>query len=84
MAGKKKVTAEKTTENTAENIAAEEFVIENAFDRLEEIIGKLEDPETKLMEAMELYKEGVVLSEKCKTNLEGVEKEIKILNPEEV
>ncbi|WP_425365076.1 exodeoxyribonuclease VII small subunit [Eubacterium ruminantium] len=29
---------------------------------------------------MDLYKEGVVLSEKCRENLEGVETEIKILN----
>ena len=61
----------------------EDFIIEDAFQRLEAIIKSLEDPETKLNEAMELYKEGVVLSDKCRTSLEGVEKEIKVLNAEE-
>ena len=69
----KKVEKEKT----------EDFIIEDAFQRLEAIIKSLEDPETKLNEAMELYKEGVVLSDKCRTSLEGVEKEIKVLNAEE-
>ncbi|MBQ7425171.1 MAG: exodeoxyribonuclease VII small subunit [Lachnospiraceae bacterium] len=58
-------------------------MVEDAFARLEEIITALEAPETKLSDAMELYKEGVVLSDKCRENLEGVEKEIKILNAEE-
>lgn len=61
----------------------EDFIIEDAFQRLEAIIKSLEDPETKLNEAMELYKEGVVLSDKCRISLEGVEKEIKVLNAEE-
>ncbi len=61
----------------------EKFIVEDAFTRIEEIIKALEEPETKLSDAMELYKEGVVLSEKCRDNLEGVEKEIKILNADE-
>ncbi len=69
----------KKTENT-EN---EKFIVEDAFARLEEIITALEAPETKLSDAMDLYKEGVVLSDKCRDNLEGVEKEIKILNADE-
>lgn len=68
----------KNTENKEEK-----FIVEDAFVRIEEIIKALEEPETKLSDAMELYKEGVVLSEKCRDNLEGVEKEIKILNTEE-
>ncbi|MCR4608494.1 MAG: exodeoxyribonuclease VII small subunit [Eubacterium sp.] len=62
----------------------EKFIVEDAFVRIEEIIKALEEPETKLSDAMELYKEGVLLSEKCRDNLEGVEKEIKILNTDEV
>ena len=68
----------KNTENKEEK-----FIVEDAFVRIEEIIKALEEPETKLSNAMELYKEGVILSEKCRDNLEGVEKEIKILNTEE-
>lgn len=67
----------------AENTENEKFIVEDAFARLEEIITALEAPETKLSDAMELYKEGVVLSDKCRDNLEGVEKEIKILNADE-
>ncbi|MBQ6231036.1 MAG: exodeoxyribonuclease VII small subunit [Eubacterium sp.] len=67
----------------SENTENEKFIVEDAFARLEEIITALEAPETKLSDAMELYKEGVVLSDKCRENLEGVEKEIKILNAEE-
>jgi exodeoxyribonuclease VII small subunit len=66
-----------------ENTENEKFIVEDAFARLEEIITALEAPETKLSDAMELYKEGVVLSDKCRDNLEGVEKEIKILNADE-
>ena len=67
----------------SENTENEKFIVEDAFARLEEIITALEAPETKLSDEMELYKEGVVLSDKCRENLEGVEKEIKILNAEE-
>ena len=67
----------------AENTENEKFIVEDAFARLEEIITALEAPETKLSDAMELYKEGVVLSDKCRDNLEGVEKEIKIINADE-
>lgn len=72
--------AEKVKKTKKEDSVEENFVIEDAFERLEEIVAKLENPDTKLNEAMDLYKEGVVLSEKCRENLEGVETEIKILN----
>jgi exodeoxyribonuclease VII small subunit len=72
--------AEKKTKETNEE---EKFIVEDAFARIEEIIRALEEPETRLSDAMELYKEGVVLSEKCRDNLEGGEKEIKILNAED-
>ena len=61
----------------------EEFDIEKALERLEEINELLSKSGTSLKDSMELYKEGVALSEKCKENLEGVEKEIKVLSGEE-
>jgi len=61
--------------NNTENI-----VIEDAFKRLEEITAMLENPNTGLKESLDLYSEGVKLVSACKTNLEGVEKEIQILN----
>ena len=60
-----------------------EFDIEKALERLEEINELLAKSGTSLKDSMALYKEGVELSDKCKENLEGVEKEIKILSGEE-
>lgn len=57
-----------------------ELVIEDAFARLDEINARLESQDTSLKESLELYSEGVKLVAACKENLEGVEKEIKILN----
>ena len=61
----------------------EEFDVEKALERLEEINELLSKSGTSLKDSMALYKEGVELSDKCKENLEGVEKEIKILSGEE-
>ena len=58
----------------------EEFNIEEALARLEEINQELTKSGTTLKDSMALYKEGVELAAKCKENLEGVEKEIQILN----
>lgn len=62
------------------DIAPDTIVIEDAFARLAEINTRLEAPETGLKEALDLYAEGVRLAAACKENLEGVEKEIQILN----
>ncbi len=61
----------------------EEFDIEKSLARLEEINAELSKPGTTLKQSMDLYREGVELAEKCKKNLEGVEKEIQILSAEE-
>lgn len=58
----------------------EQIVIEDAFKRLEEIASLLENPQTSLKDSLDYYSEGVKLLAACKTNLEGVEKEIQILN----
>ena len=58
----------------------EEIVIEDAFKRIAEINAALENPETGLKDALSLYTEGCTLVAACRENLEGVEKEIKILN----
>ncbi|MBQ8913422.1 MAG: exodeoxyribonuclease VII small subunit [Lachnospiraceae bacterium] len=60
----------------------DKFVIEDAFSRLEEINKLLENPDTSLTESLSLYAEGVKLVNACKENLEGVEKEIQVLNEE--
>ncbi len=62
------------------NDSNKDFIIEDAFDRLAEINSKLENSDISLKESLTLYAEGVNLVAKCKENLEGVEKEIQILN----
>lgn len=57
-----------------------EIIIEDAFKRLEEIARGLENPEVSLKDSLNLYSEGVKLVAACRTNLEGVEKEIQILS----
>jgi len=58
------------------------FDIEKALARLDEINMELSKSGTSLKDSLALYKEGVELAEKCKENLEGVEKEIQILSEE--
>lgn len=61
----------------------QEFQIEEAFQRLEEITARLEEPAVGLAESMRLYEEGVKLAEACRMNLEDVEKELQILSVKE-
>lgn len=58
----------------------DDFVIEEAFERLAQINTLLESKDTNLKESVELYSEGVKLVAACRENLCGVEKEIQILN----
>ncbi len=58
----------------------DKFVIEEAFTRLEEINKSLENPDTSLKDSLIFYEEGVKLVNACRENLEGIEKEIQILN----
>ena len=71
-------TAKKNEENMAE-----EFNIDRALDRLEEINNRLSEQDIALNESIELYKEGSLLASKCKEQLQGIEKELKILNKDE-
>ena len=58
----------------------EEFNVDEAMDRIEAINKRLAQEELPLKEALELYKQGAELAQKCQSRLEGVEKELKILN----
>lgn len=66
-------------DNEKDNIE-ENIVIEEAFVRLENITAQLENPDTGLKDSLLLYSEGVKLAAACRANLEGVEKEIQILD----
>lgn len=65
------------------DIENEEFNIDRALDRLDEINNKLGAQDILLSESIELYKEGTILASKCKEQLQGIEKELKILNQDE-
>ena len=67
--------------NEADN--ANEFNIDRALDRLEDINNRLSEQDIALNESIELYKEGTLLASKCKEQLQGIEKELKILNKDE-
>ena len=58
----------------------EEFSVDEAMDRIEAINKRLAQEELPLQEALELYKQGAELAQQCQARLEGVEKELKILN----
>lgn len=66
--------------NKVVNSEQNDIIIEDAFKRLEEISKDLENPDTGLKDSLGIYSEAVKLLAKCKSNLEGVEKEIQILN----
>ena len=58
----------------------EQFDLDEALERLEEINNKLSEKDISLNESIELYKEGTILASKCKEQLQGIEKELQILN----
>lgn len=57
-----------------------EFNVDEGLLKLEEINSKLSDKDIALNDAIELYKEGTKLAALCKSTLEGVEKELEIIN----
>lgn len=50
---------------------------EESMEKLKTVVSKLEKEDISLDEAIELYKQGVELSKKCKDKLESAEKVIK-------
>ena len=56
-----------------------EQTFESAMKRLEEIVNLLEDGETPLEKAIDLYEEGLELSQYCSARLKGAEARFKRL-----
>lgn len=52
---------------------------ESAFQKLEGIVGKLENEEISLDESLKLFEEGVSLSRFCHAKLEEIEKKIETI-----
>lgn len=56
---------------------------EAAMDRLETIVGELENGDVPLEQAIELFQEGMKLSQLCSQKLEQVERKIEMLIEED-
>lgn len=54
--------------------------IEKNFEKIDEIIGKLEKNECGLDEALLLYSEGIKLVKECNDSIDKVEKQLVILD----
>ena len=54
----------------------EQFRLEEAFDRIEALLEKLQDKDVTLEESFGLYQEGMGLLKLCKENIDHVEKQM--------
>lgn len=59
-----------------------EMTFEEAMQRLEEVVQKLEAGDVPLEQAIELFQEGMALSKRCSQQLEETEKRIEMLMEE--
>ena len=57
--------------------------LELSFERLEQIIGNLENGDVSLEDSFKLYNEGMKLIQNCNQQLDKVEKKIVVLNQKE-
>lgn len=56
--------------------------IEEAFERIEEKVSALENPDISLEDAFLRYKEGMELLKLCNASIDAVEKKVKAINEE--
>lgn len=61
-------------------MAGSKVSLEEAFEQLESIIEKLEDPEISLEDSFKQYESGMELLKKCNQQIDKVEKKIQVLN----
>lgn len=57
--------------------------LEQSFEKLEQIIGNLENGDVSLEDSFKLYNEGIKLIQNCNQQLDKVEKKIVVLNQKE-
>ena len=57
--------------------------LEQSFEKLEQIIGNLENGDVSLEESGRVYNEGMKLIQNCNQQLDKVEKKIVVLNQKE-
>lgn len=61
-------------------MADKKFKLEEAFDKLNQIIEDLEKPDVSLENSFGLYQEGMKLLKDCNASIDKVEKELIILS----
>ena len=57
--------------------------LEQSFEKLDEILEKLEDGSISLDESFKLYNDGIKLVKNCNKQLDKVEQQIVVLNDED-
>ena len=57
--------------------------LEQSFEKLEQVIGNLENGDVSLEDSFKLYNEGMKLIQNCNQQLDKVEKKIVVLNQKE-
>lgn len=72
----------KAAENTADAEESKDLSIEEAFDRLQETLTKLQDDSVPLEESFGLYEQGMKLVKYCNEKIDRVEKKVEKLNAE--
>lgn len=75
MSEEKQLMAEETDK-------AEQLTLEEAFERLEQTIGRMEDPQMSLADSFESYKAGMELVKYCNEQIDRIEKEVQVLSAE--
>ena len=61
-------------------MSEKDFKLEEAFEKLDEIVEELEKPDISLENSFTLYQEGIKLLKACNDTIDKVEKELKVLS----
>lgn len=61
-------------------MAGKEMRLEESFEKLNEIMVKLEEPSVSLEDSFALYQEGIKLLKLCNDSIDKVEKELIVLD----
>lgn len=83
MAAKSSKATARGAKGETEEPASEVLSFEGALEQLETTVGRLEEGEMPLEEALALFEKGVALSRQCTETLEAAEKRIEILVAED-
>jgi exodeoxyribonuclease VII small subunit len=55
---------------------AKELTLEQTFEKLEDLLGRLQQEDVSLEESFKLYKEGMSLIKSCNSKIDRVEKQV--------